>query len=176
MEIVIINGREGSGKDTFVEVAKSMLGDFRCFNYSTVDFVKFVAACAGWKGDKTPENRKFLSDLKKLLIEWHDVPYQKTRVEIRDCMLVASGNDCLGDSVMFIHCREPEEIDRFVKDFSAHTLLISRAAADENEPSNSSDENVYDYGYDTIVENNGDLEELRESVRTYITAILGLSI
>ena len=176
MEIVIINGREGSGKDTFVEIAKSMLGDFRCFNYSTVDFVKFVATCTGWKGDKTPENRKFLSDMKRLLTEWHDVPYQRTRVEIRDCMLIADGNDCLNDSVMFIHCREPDEIDRFVKDFNAHTLLVSRAAADEKEASNSSDKGVYDYGYDTIVENNGDLEELRKSVRTYITEILGLTI
>lgn len=175
MEIVIINGRPGVGKDAFVETVKSLIGEFRCYHYSTVDFVKFVATCAGWRGEKTAENRLFLSDLKKLLSDWNDVPYKKTKTEIADCMSIAAGNGCLGESVMFIHCREPEEIDRLKKDFDAHTLLVKRAAA-EIVISNPSDGNVFNYDYDVIIENNGDLDELRESARTYITEILGLTI
>ena len=68
MQIVIINGTPGSGKDQFVKEVQSLIGDYRCYNYSTVDFVKFVALCAGWKEDKTPRNRKFLSDLKNYLL------------------------------------------------------------------------------------------------------------
>ena len=176
MQIVIINGTPGSGKDQFVKEVQSLIGDYRCYNYSTVDFVKFVALCAGWKEDKTPRNRKFLSDLKKLLAYWNDVPYQKTRREIEDAYRYADTHGCLNESVMFIHCREPEEIDRFVNDYYAHTLLVQRAAADEIEQSNSSDANVSDYAYDVIVENNGTIEDLSNAARTYITEILGLTI
>lgn len=176
MEIVIINGTPGSGKDQFVKEVQSLIGDYRCYNYSTVDFVKFVAVCAGWKEDKTPRNRKFLSDLKKLLAYWNDVPYQKTRREIEDVYRYTSEHGCLNESVMFIHCREPEEIDRFVNDYYAHTLLVRRAAADEVEQINDSDNGVYNYAYDCIVENNGTLEDLADSARTYITEVLGLTI
>lgn len=174
MEVVIINGGVAVGKDSFVEAVKSIIGEFRCFNYSTVDFVKFVATCAGWKGNKTPENRLFLSNLKKLLTEWDDIPFKKTAREIQDAAIVARNNGCLNDSVIFIHCREPEEIERLANVFVAHTLLIERPS--DEQPSNESDANVFDYDYEVVVENTGDLELLRESARTYITEILGLTV
>lgn len=176
MEIVIINGTPGSGKDQFVKEVQNLLGDFRCYNYSTVDFVKFVAVCAGWKEEKSPRNRKFLSDLKKLLTYWDDVPFKKTIREIEDCYRYAHSHNCVDESVMFIHCREPEEIERFVNECGARTLLVKRAAADEIEQSNSSDANVGDYAYDVIVENDGTIEDLGDAARTYIEKILGLTI
>ena len=176
MEIVIINGTPGSGKDQFVKEAQNLLGDFRCYNYSTVDFVKFVAVCAGWREDKTPRNRKFLSDLKKLLAYWNDIPFKKTVREIEDAYRCALNHKCVEESVIFIHCREPEEIERFVDYFGAHTLLVKRAAADELEQSNDSDANVSDYAYDVIVENDGTIEDLNDAARTYIERILELTI
>lgn len=176
MELVIINGTPGSGKDQFVKEAQNLLGDFRCYNYSTVDFVKFVAICAGWKEDKSPRNRKFLSDLKKLLTYWDDIPFKKTIREIEDCYRYALNHKCVEESVMFIHCREPEEIERFVNECGARTLLVKRAAADEIEQSNDSDANVSDYAYDVIVENDGTIEDLNDAARTYIERILGLTI
>lgn len=173
MELVIINGTGGSGKDSFVEaVSRNIQG--KCYNYSTVDFVKYVAICAGWRKDKTPENRKFLSDLKKLLTEWDDVPYKKTAMEIHSNTMDALENDVLRSSVMFIHCREPEEIARLVENWGAHSLLVTRTAADEVEQSNDSDRNVRNYEYDTIVENNGTLAELEDSARTYLHEVLHL--
>ena len=83
-------------------------------------------------------------------------------------------NDVLRSSVMFIHCREPEEIARLVENWGARSLLITRAAAEEKEQSNDSDRNVKDYEYDTIVENNGTLAELEESARTYLHEVLHL--
>ena len=176
MQIVIINGRAGVGKDQFVTEVKNLIGEYRCYNHSTVEFTKFVAICAGWRQDKTPENRLFLSKLKKLLTEWDDIPYKKALIEVRDCERYAKAHKCEDQSVLFIHCREPEEIERFVTGLDAHTLLIKRAAADEVEQSNPSDENVENYAYDVIVDNNGTIEELRESARTYIEQVLGLTI
>jgi hypothetical protein len=176
MEIVVINGTGGSGKDTFVEKVTQLLGEERCYNYSTVDFVKYIAVIAGWKGAKTPKDRKFLSDLKKVLTEWDDLPYKITEKEIETTANIMYERGCLHDSVMFIHCREPEEIDRLSNNFMAHTLLVSRAAADEIKQINDSDNNVYEYNYECIVENNGSLEELLESARIYITEVLGLTI
>lgn len=173
MEIVIINGTGGSGKDSFVEaVGRNIQG--KCYNYSTVDFVKYVAIHAGWRQDKTPENRKFLSDLKRLLTEWDDIPYKKTVMAIHSNTMDAVEQGVLRNSIMFIHCREPEEIARLVENWGAHSLLVTRAAADEVEQSNDSDRNVRNYEYDTIVENNGTLAELEDSARTYLREVLHL--
>ena len=76
MKYVCINGAPRSGKDSFVECCKQILGE-RCFNVSSVDFVKHLAYECGWDGTKDLKNRKFLSDLKDLLTQWDDVPYNK---------------------------------------------------------------------------------------------------
>jgi dephospho-CoA kinase len=176
MEIVVINGTGGSGKDSFVKEVINLLGENRCYNYSTVDFIKYVAVVGGWKGGKTPKDRKFLSDLKKAFTEWNDTPYKITEQEIETVANSFYENGHLHDSVMFIHCREPEEIDRLVNGFMAHTLLVKRAAADEVQQINDSDNGVYDYNYDCIVENNGTIEDLNDAARTYITKILCLEV
>ena len=67
MKVIIINGKAEVGKDTLVTMCKDLLGANRILNISTVDFVKEVANFCGWDGTKTPENRKFLSDLKDLV-------------------------------------------------------------------------------------------------------------
>ena len=83
MKYVCINGAPRSGKDTFVDICHLLLGD-RCFNVSSVDFVKHLATECGWNGEKNLKNRKFLSDLKDLLTQWEDVPYKKIVEAISD--------------------------------------------------------------------------------------------
>ena len=56
------------------------------------------------------------------------------------------------NEIMFIHIREPEEIERTVKIFKAKTLLVRRIGL-ANITSNYSDANVEDYNYDYIIEN-----------------------
>lgn len=176
MEIVVINGAAGSGKDTFVSRVVEILGEERCYNYSTIDFVKYLAIIAGWKGSKTPKDRKFLSDLKRVLTDWDDLPYKITEKEIESTATAFLENGHFNDSVMFIHCREPEEIERLATNFMAHTLIVRRAAAEEVKQINKSDNEVYNYSYEYVIENNGALEELTESAKTYIVEALGLKI
>ena len=59
-------------------VCSTILGKEVVGNISTVDYVKEIATECGWDGTKTPENRKFLSDLKRVLTEWNEKPLRET--------------------------------------------------------------------------------------------------
>ena len=61
--LIIINGPPRAGKDTFVEMCEE--AGARCFNLSTINYIKDLAEELGWDGTKTPKNRKFLSDWMK---------------------------------------------------------------------------------------------------------------
>ena len=173
MNYIVVNGYPKSGKDTFVEYCQQALGRRYSTNLSTVDFVKQMAKLSGWDGSKTPENRKFLSDLKKLLTEWNDVPY-KFLINTANNWKVESYCDFSIDESelwVFIHCREPEEIDKFVQRNGAKTVLIRRAAVEGDNQSNDSDANVLDYKYDYVIENNGTLDELKKKAYKFIEEI-----
>lgn len=166
MKIVVVNGFPRSGKDTFVNCCSRYL-DNKCLNISTVDFVKELAAECGWDGTKTLKNRKFLSDLKDLLTEWDDIPYKKVEQSIN---VFCKANEIFNNTkiVAFIHCREPQEIQKFKDRMGAVTLLIRRAAVENDEHSNSADSNVLDYKYDYEIDNDGTLGELAIKARDFI--------
>ena len=167
MKIIVINGAPCSGKDTFVSLCQKHL--LWCGNFSTVDFVKEVARKCGWNGTKTPEIRKFLSDLKDLLTEWDDVPYKKIERAIELYEEEALSYDFSSNDVLcFIHCREPKEIQKFADRMGAKTLLIRRAAVENVEQSNHADAEVFNYQYDYEIKNNGTLEELERKAIKFL--------
>jgi dephospho-CoA kinase len=158
VKVVIVNGFPGCGKTTFqreCEMARYDIDDGFCVSVSTVDFVKRVAHGAGWDMTKTPENRKFLSDLKQLLAEWNDSPYQEIVKAIKQYQ------ESKYDWILFVDSREPAEIERFKKEFDATTVLVRRLGDEVQETSNESDANVLNYEYDFVVRNYGDMENLR---------------
>ena len=168
MKLIIINGMPLSGKSTFVQFCLDELG---CWGkeVSTVDFVKEIAITCGWDKTKTPKNRKFLSDLKDLLTEWDDVPYKKVMYEKRIWEFSFKQFDIpTDDCFFFIHCREPEEIQKFVDREGAKTLLVRRPEVENLEQSNHADQNVFNYNYDFIIENNGDLKDLRIKAMKFV--------
>lgn len=170
MQIYVINGKPRAGKDQFVHFCEEHT--LWCKNISTVDFVKFIAQECGWDGTKTPKNRAFLSNLKRLLTEWDDVPYKRVIREIDQFEDEVKFWDFSTDeAIVFIHCRESEEIDKFVKWIGAETILIRRESVENIDQSNSSDDGVFDYTYDYIIENNGTLEELEQSAMTFLDGL-----
>ena len=172
MKIVIINGAPRSGKDTFVGFCLDQLKE--CGHaFSTVDFVKDVAKYCGWNGEKTPKDRKFLSDLKDLLAEWNDVPYQMIRSEIAKIYLIAEqyGVDH-NKFVIFIHCREPEEINRFVREYGAITVIVRRPDVENVEQTNHADSNVFNYEYDVTIWNGEDLDHLKLAADFFLDKLL----
>lgn len=170
MSLVVINGPPGAGKDTFVECCKEILGN-NCFNISTVDPIKEIAKICGWDGTKTAENRKFLSELKRVLTEWNNFPYRITMQRIMNYMVAGEGKDPSKPIVIFVHCREPEEIDKFKLMHSAVTLIVHRPFSDQVAQSNPSDANVFNYAYDYEVYNDGTIDDLRLKAQAFLNEL-----
>lgn len=173
MKIVIINGfpQQHSGKDTFVKYCLEKLNG-RGKLISTVDFVKKIAYNCGWNGEKTPQNRKFLSDLKKLLTEWNDIPFKKIETEIENFYNYLEFYEVDTNGVIFIMCREPEEILRFKNKFNATTLLIKRELMENITQSNDADSNVLNFNYDYVINNNGTLLELKTKAIKFLNELI----
>ena len=153
--IFVVNGAPGSGKTLFEETIREY-SIIPIVLISSVHFVKKIAMDCGWDGTKTAKNRKFLSDLKALLKEWDDVPFKSTVKEVRSALLYFKE-----EPVIFIDCREPEEIEKFCKELGAKAILIRREITEAAFASNASDDftNILNYNYDYVIENNGSYEE-----------------
>jgi len=147
----------GCGKDTFVEFV-SEYADVT--NFSSVAKVKEVASVVGWDGGKTDKDRKFLSDLKRLTTEYNDMSFISITNSVNE--FKASEKDFL-----FLHIREPEEISRAAKQFSAKALLIKRPSL-QAITTNYSDANIENYNYDFVVVNDGTLEDFKIKAQDFV--------
>jgi hypothetical protein len=152
--VVIINGNQTAGKDTFVREWRKH-SKKEVVNKSTVDDVYEIAKMMGWDGKKDNKSRKFLSDIKKLWTDYNDGIFKKL------CIFI----DNNPDSEIFIHCREPEEIQKFKDkyDEKCSTLFIKRDI--ENISENYSDKSVENYNYDIYVDNSGTLEDFKLNIK-----------
>ena len=155
--IFILNGSGGVGKDTFADFVSEYA---RTMHVSAITPAKELAKQIGWTGAKTEKDRKLLSDLKALMIDYNDYPtiYLAKQVE-------AFRNDP-DIEVLFIDIREPEEIGKAVSAFGAKTVLVTNRNVGSI-VSNDSDRRVYDYEYDYHIENDGTLDELKEAARKF---------
>ena len=148
----VINGAGGVGKDTLCEIASKR---FKVKNISSITPIKEIATLCGWNGTKDNKSRKFLSDLKKVCIEYNDYPTVWAKAQYDD-FLVSD------EEIMFVHIREPEEIAKFVSatNGEAKTLLVRGGARMSSEKyGNASDDGVENYSYDYYFMNDSTLEE-----------------
>lgn len=158
MKIYIVNGFPGVGKTSFEKFLCEIVGEDKCVMYSSIDYVKEVARFCGWNGMKDDASRRFLSELKRSLTLWNDVPYKSVVQEI-EC----ARNE--GKKVMLIDCREPDEIHRFCKEQGAQAIVVRRS--DEHGANNYSDMAVLDAVYDFEIWNDGSLEDLKAAAREF---------
>lgn len=158
MKIVILNGKGAVGKDTFVKMVTeiSAARNYSIKKISTIDYVKELATIIGWNGEKNLEDRKFLSNLKDILTEWKDIPYNKIKEKIKE----------ISCDMLFIDCREPAEIKRFVEDYHALTILVQRPTIQIY--GNHADDEVENYNYDIIIDNSRGLEELFQEATIFV--------
>lgn len=174
MYIVVVNGFPGSGKTTFESMVKNWAesgeAGHNCYILSTIDCIKEIAKKCGWNGEKTPESRKFLSDLKDLTTKYNDYPIQYIESKINK---IKDKENNL-KTIIFIDCREPNEIYKLVKKFNAKTVLVRRMATEQDVYSNHADEKVLEYPYDYIIENNGYLSDLSNSAITFYQSLNGI--
>lgn len=156
--IFIINGAAGSGKDTFVDFVKKYALVVNC---SSVDRVKAIARMCGWNGAKNDRDRKFLSDLKQLTLEYSDLPFKAMEEEVEK---FKDQKDL--HTILFLHIREIDQIERAKKEFGATTIGFKRKGIEVCE-SNQSDLNVYNYDYDLYIDNDGSLDDLEDIAKRF---------
>ena len=148
-KVIVINGRGGVGKDTLCEFAAKR---YKVMNISSITPIKELAMQIGWDGAKDLRSRKFLSDLKQLTSEYNDYP---NNYLLRKCREFEKSEY----ELLFVHIRESEQIVHFIETSGcgAVTLLIRRGEAGVY--GNASDDNVENYSYDLVYQNDLPLEE-----------------
>lgn len=171
-QVVVISGGTGVGKNTFIRLCRERV-DYS-LDISTIDFVKQIAQRCGWKDNKSLENKKFLADLKKLLIDYDDLPFKKVVREVNEYHLDLFQSSMDDDvdmkdkrSLVFIHCHEPEEIKKLIQHFNAVTLLITRQGIMQD----ALDAALNGYKYQFVVGNDGSLEDLEQLAQTFVDKI-----
>lgn len=168
MKIIIVNGFGGCGKDTFkdffIDYAKE--NGKIAIKTSIIDGVKILAEKLGWDGSKTDKDRRFLSDLKDALERWKDLPYTYLNETIEEA-------NKQNIDYLFIDLREGKDIDRIKRSFNGEviTILIDREI--NHAYNNHADDNVLDYTYDWVIDNNQTLEELKAGAETFYNGIRG---
>lgn len=189
-KVIIINGSGGVGKDAFakrvieetINLAKRIVPvenedycvDPEVFyridniitnNISTIDCVKNIAKMFNWNGEKSEKDRKMLSDLKDLMMVYNDYPFKRITAQITDWLRYdkTRPNDMYDHSFLFVHCREPKEIDRIKNQFpnDTFTLLVQNPKVAKI-TGNHADKEVENYNYDFTVVNDSDLIALRK--------------
>lgn len=158
--VVVINGKGGVGKDTLCDIVAK---HYPTINISAITPYKVVAQQLGWKGEKTDKARKFLSELKRISIEYNDYPLNHLFANWKSFMQS-------NYSVMFVHIREPEEIDKFKKWVPNVKTLLIESRRVQREFGNSSDDKVMNYDYDYAYMNDKPLEEVEEDFMKFFNA------
>jgi len=163
-KIIIINGCGTSGKDEIIKITRSITkGDDELIvgNVSSVDVIKDKALLFGWDGEKDDEGRRLLSDLKDAWIRYNDGPFAYIKKYINNFHTQKN-------FIIFVHIRENTEIEKMVNYYGdlVTTLLIKRCGVKKY--NNHADKDIENCGYDYIIENNGTLGDLKNSVETFL--------
>jgi dephospho-CoA kinase len=158
---IVINGKGGAGKDTLCRFAEKW---YKIWNISSIDPIKEIAKQNGWKGEKTPAARKFLSDLKKAFTDYNDLPTRYITEKHEQFM----ESDA---QILFVHIREPQQISRFLSRIqgACFTLLVKRG--ESQILGNDSDDLVEQYPYDGIFDNSVTLEEAEIQFKSVLDEI-----
>ena len=173
--VVIINGHPRSGKDTFIDLTKSVgkyisVSGVKIWKTSLIDPIKKAAELLGWTYEKDDRARKFLSDLKVLADKTYGFSEDFTKSWAKDFVEYdASG-------ILFMQAREPKDIDMIksvAKEFglNAVTLFISRKDAIRDEYACDADAGVEEYSYDYTISNDGTLDDLRDEAFAFLQAL-----
>lgn len=171
VKVILVNGCATAGKDTFIDCCKEILSEQRTYEISSIDYCKKIARYCGWDGQKTPKDRKFLSDLKDLLTEWNDVPVKELIFEKGLLEDLIESENITEDCALFICVREPKELEKLSEIFKATTIFVTRKEAEEKTASNHADEEVFDYVYDYWIDNNGTIDELKETANFFLETL-----
>lgn len=165
--VIVINGKGGVGKDTVCDIVSDL---FYVTNISAITPIKQIATTCGWNGEKDQRSRKFLSDLKRILIEYNDLP-NRYLVHEFEKFKKAKETD-----ILFVHIREAYQISDFLGriDGNYTTLLVrsNRLNISNAVYGNSSDDDAEQYRYDYVFDNDCDKNNLYMEVKLFFAELL----
>jgi len=172
VKIIIVNGLGESGKSQFVQFcsqASEELDHTNAFEFSTIDYVKSVAAQLGWDGTKDIRGREFLHDLKMTLEKWNDSPNTEVLKRIEEFEELKP--DCL--NLCFVNIREADSIKRFKaaceeKGYEVFTLLIVRPGYNTVEDPRLIGDIADGISYDFIKKNDGDKQDWYKKAEYFV--------
>ncbi|MBE6637240.1 MAG: hypothetical protein E7618_05495 [Ruminococcaceae bacterium] len=158
--VIVINGAGGVGKDT---LCNALTEDFSVINISAITPIKEIAAQHGWKGEKDDRSRRFLAELKRIFADYNDLP---TRYLVEQYHHFAASDA----EILCVHIRESDQIARFVREVSLPclSLLVRRDVISSHHYGNQADDEVENYPYDLIFDNNAPEEESKQAFRAQI--------
>ena len=168
MRVIVVNGEPQSGKSTFENYCFA-LNPIYVRIFSSIQPIKEIAQQCGWNGAKEPKDRKFLADLKQLLIEYNNFPFNQivNYIELQKRWMENRDYD-ENKLIFFIDVREPSEIQKLRDKYNAQVILIERAAANSLDNSADKKENFNRDLYDMVISNNGTLEQLEAQAREFM--------
>lgn len=167
MIIVILNGSNGVGKDTFADMC-SKYADTK--HISSVDYVKEMALKIGWDGIKDEDGRKLLHNLKLTLDAYRDTIWS-------DLMAKSEAERISGTEILFIDIREPPEITKAFHKFldAGYTVCSVLVSREGNVANNEADKSVNDFDYDYFIDNNGTLADLDRIAHNFVGCMLNFN-
>jgi len=159
-QVIIINGNAGVGKDTLINFARRR---FKIKNISSIDPIKRIARMGGWR-DKDEKGRKLLVDLKELFVKFNDLPTKFLMEEFHKFQQSDK-------HFMFVHIREPQEIEKFKSLTNAKTLLVTRNSVPKMDCICM--RNNVEYNYDFEFANDG--ESVKKSGQRFVELLQSIS-
>lgn len=180
--VFIINGHNGAGKDEFVNqfinASENNGNHYKISNVSTIDPIrKMICIPRLWNGIKDEAARQLMHDVKEAVDKYNNF----TTVEAAHKVITFKLASPMVRTVSFIHCREPEKIQQLInyleekhKDtFMIGTILVRRNS--DNIAGNAADQNVENFKYDIVIDNNSTIDALYEQALNVIKLCDSLS-
>ncbi len=174
MRVILVSGSAQNGKDSTAFIIKELLENQKkkvlIIHYA--DNLKlFCKNYLGWNGDKTSvEGRK--------LLQWFGTDvvrknYKDTWVDMIVALL--KGIKTLYDYIIIPDVRFPNEIDKMYDNFDCVTVRVIRPDFDngltDEQKNHPSEIALKDYPMEYELINDGDLEKLLETTRTFLKNI-----
>ena len=174
MNVILISGHAMNGKDTVASILRDELESegARVLIAHFADAVKYVCKTFfGWNGQKDEKGRTLLQYVGTDVVRKQDPNFWI--VFLADILSFFTGN---WDYVLIPDTRFPNEVDTMRLVFDAKHLRVNRpnfeSPLTEEQRRHPSETALDGYYADYIIENDGDLDKLKNSVEVFMKEVL----
>lgn len=172
MKVICISAKAQHGKDTAAQLLKEYLESInkRVLIIHYADLLKFICTkFFGWDGNKDEAGRTILQHVGTDTIRRQEPDYW---VDFVVKFLKLFSNDW--DYVLIPDCRFPNEAEKMMASFDTKVLRIYRPnfnnGLSTEQLAHPSETSMDNYKFDSIISNDGSLDELRQKLISFISA------